>query len=418
MIPREPLQLRRAARVHRRAARGRPAAHHASPTCRGRSACPDVRFRRPDPLPAVVGAVLTFVLWIVALATHAGARIAGPLWLAARAGRLRRSCAARAASGLLERVEPADERGPRARGGGRVQRHPRADEARHHRRGDARDRGQARRGARRPGRGAARRSRSRSSSRSTPSSTSEEERAASLARRGAACSPRSTASRSRRTSCARARSATRSSTEAARPDADLILLGSSPRWRRQSRFFSPTVDYVLRKAPCEVHGRGLPAGRPRGGRAEAARLRSREGDRGRLRPGRLDRREAPRATRAGRSPSSTRREEALARLGEDWAGGFIVGHGMDAERAARGRASRTPTPSSSRPTATTRTSSSARSRSSSSRSDASSCRILDPRRAEFYASRGLQRRLPDARRRSRRSSADVAAQAARGGRRR
>jgi APA family basic amino acid/polyamine antiporter len=35
-------------------------------------------------------------------------------------------------------------------------------------------------------------------------------------------------------------------------DADLIVLGSSPRWRRQARFFSPTVDYVLRKAPCEV----------------------------------------------------------------------------------------------------------------------------------------------------------------------
>jgi APA family basic amino acid/polyamine antiporter len=33
---------------------------------------------------------------------------------------------------------------------------------------------------------------------------------------------------------------------------DLILMGSSPRWRRQSRFFSPTVDYVLRRAPCEV----------------------------------------------------------------------------------------------------------------------------------------------------------------------
>ena len=33
---------------------------------------------------------------------------------------------------------------------------------------------------------------------------------------------------------------------------DLIVLGSSPRWRRQSRFFSPTVEYVLRRAPCEV----------------------------------------------------------------------------------------------------------------------------------------------------------------------
>jgi APA family basic amino acid/polyamine antiporter len=34
--------------------------------------------------------------------------------------------------------------------------------------------------------------------------------------------------------------------------ADLIVLGSAPRWRRQSRFFSPTVDYVLRKSPSEV----------------------------------------------------------------------------------------------------------------------------------------------------------------------
>jgi basic amino acid/polyamine antiporter, APA family len=42
--------------------------------------------------------------------------------------------------------------------------------------------------------------------------------------------------------------------------ADLILLGSSPRWRRQSRFFSPTVDYVLRKAPCEVMVVAYPQG--------------------------------------------------------------------------------------------------------------------------------------------------------------
>jgi nucleotide-binding universal stress UspA family protein len=40
--------------------------------------------------------------------------------------------------------------------------------------------------------------------------------------------------------------------EAKRLDSDLIVLGSSPRWRRQSRFFSPTVDYVLKKAPTEV----------------------------------------------------------------------------------------------------------------------------------------------------------------------
>ena len=40
--------------------------------------------------------------------------------------------------------------------------------------------------------------------------------------------------------------------QARKVDADLIVLGSAPRWRRQSRFFSPTVDYVLRNAPCEV----------------------------------------------------------------------------------------------------------------------------------------------------------------------
>jgi len=42
--------------------------------------------------------------------------------------------------------------------------------------------------------------------------------------------------------------------------ADLIVLGSSPRWRRQSRFFSPTVDYVLRHAPAEVLVVAFPQG--------------------------------------------------------------------------------------------------------------------------------------------------------------
>jgi len=42
--------------------------------------------------------------------------------------------------------------------------------------------------------------------------------------------------------------------------ADLIVLGSSPRWRRQSRFFSPTVDHVLRHAPCEVMVIAYPQG--------------------------------------------------------------------------------------------------------------------------------------------------------------
>ncbi len=48
--------------------------------------------------------------------------------------------------------------------------------------------------------------------------------------------------------------------EARSRDADLIVLGSSPRWRRQSRFFSPTVDFVLRRAPCEVLVVAFPEG--------------------------------------------------------------------------------------------------------------------------------------------------------------
>jgi basic amino acid/polyamine antiporter, APA family len=43
-------------------------------------------------------------------------------------------------------------------------------------------------------------------------------------------------------------------------EADLIVMGSAPKWRRQSRFFSPTVDYVLRKAPCEVMVIAYPQG--------------------------------------------------------------------------------------------------------------------------------------------------------------
>jgi nucleotide-binding universal stress UspA family protein len=42
--------------------------------------------------------------------------------------------------------------------------------------------------------------------------------------------------------------------------ADLIVLGSSPRWRRQARFFSPTVDYVLRHARAEVLVLAFPKG--------------------------------------------------------------------------------------------------------------------------------------------------------------
>jgi basic amino acid/polyamine antiporter, APA family len=48
--------------------------------------------------------------------------------------------------------------------------------------------------------------------------------------------------------------------EARARGADLILMGSSSRWRRQSRFFSPTVEYVLGHAPCEVMVIAYPQG--------------------------------------------------------------------------------------------------------------------------------------------------------------
>ena len=48
--------------------------------------------------------------------------------------------------------------------------------------------------------------------------------------------------------------------EAGSRGSDLIVLGSAARWRRQSAFFSPTVDYVLRNAPCEVLVVAFPQG--------------------------------------------------------------------------------------------------------------------------------------------------------------
>ena len=58
----------------------------------------------------------------------------------------------------------------------------------------------------------------------------------------------------------RARSIGSAIAEEAASGVDLIVMGSAPRWRRQSRFFSPTVDYVLRKAPCEVMVIAYPQG--------------------------------------------------------------------------------------------------------------------------------------------------------------
>ena len=42
----------------------------------------NVRIRGADvPVPALIGAPLTFAIWIASLVTHDATRIAGPLWL-------------------------------------------------------------------------------------------------------------------------------------------------------------------------------------------------------------------------------------------------------------------------------------------------------------------------------------------------
>ena len=82
-----------------------------------------------------------------ALATHSGARIAGPVWLAARRASSSCSCARSRGAAVTEQRRGAGGRPRRAARGGRVRAHPRADEARPDRRGGARDRDQAGGGA-------------------------------------------------------------------------------------------------------------------------------------------------------------------------------------------------------------------------------------------------------------------------------
>ena len=160
-----------------------------------------------------------------------------------------------ARQGLFAGVDPIEELPP----GADFQPRARADEARPDRRGDGGDGGRAREGARcerpcplrdpRPARPAARR----------PDAATRRSR-----RRRRSQRPRSSATRTTSASSpspsGRARSGRRSSTRRPSAAADLIVLGSSPRWRRQSAFFSPTVDYVLRNAPCEVLVVAFPQG--------------------------------------------------------------------------------------------------------------------------------------------------------------
>ncbi len=216
---------------------------------------PDVRIGNAlIPLPALIGAPLTFAIWIMALATHAGARYAGTLWLAIGLGvfvvvrRVQRH-------GLLEHVEPVEELPPG------VDFHRILVPMKIGDIGEemvataialAKDAGAeieavtvVRVPRRYPLEGplppdvAAR------------VAASMEEARALGADHGVEV----------RTRVVRARSIGHAILEEAKArDVDLIVVGSSPRWRRQSRFFSPTVDFVLRRAPCEVLVVAFPEG--------------------------------------------------------------------------------------------------------------------------------------------------------------
>jgi APA family basic amino acid/polyamine antiporter len=208
----------------------------------------DVRIRGKElPLPAIVGSVATFAIWIVAMATHPGARYAGPVWLA---GGVVVYVVVRASrgEGLLERVEAPDE-------------HPVASSAQYRRilvpmklgiigeemiatavklasEHDAEV--HALHVIRVP----------LEQPLDAPMLDEDERAEASLAEAkllGADFGVDVVGSTVRARAIGHAIVA-----EAERLDIDLIVLGSSPRWRRQSRFFSPTVDFVLRRAPCEV----------------------------------------------------------------------------------------------------------------------------------------------------------------------
>jgi len=202
---------------------------------------------RRIPVPSVVGAVLTFTVWIVALATHEGARYAGPAWLGAG---LVVYVAVRKARGerLTERVVSADEhRGLAEAEFSRILVPMKLGEI-----GEemiatavklAQERGasvEALHVIRVP--------------LDLPLDAElldEEERAeASLAEAKLLGADHGVTVEGR---TVRARSIGQAIVqEAEEQGVDLIVLGSSPRWRRQSRFFSPTVDYVLKKAPSEV----------------------------------------------------------------------------------------------------------------------------------------------------------------------
>src|SRR5437763_1690404 len=214
-----------------------------------------VRVRGADvPVPTVVGALATTAIFVAAMVTHIGARYGGPIWLAAGVVvylLVRRQRGA----GLLEHVEPVEEEElPQVEFSkilvpmklGEIGEEMVATAVKL-----AQERGAAvvavhviRVPLDQP---------------LDAELVDEEERAAaSLAEAAVLGSELGVRVEGR---AIRARNIGEAVVKAAEETgADLIVLGSSPRWRRQSRFFSPTVDYVLRKASAEVLVVAFPQG--------------------------------------------------------------------------------------------------------------------------------------------------------------
>ena len=209
----------------------------------------NVRIRGvPVPAAALVGAPLTFALWIAALVTHDAARIAGPIWLVIGAAvfvAVRRGEHAQ----LLEQVEPLvadlvpEEEGVYQSILVPVKLGPIGEEMLATAIRLAEERSCAVRALHVI---------------KVPLDTpidaelldEEEQAEASLADAKLLASEHGVEVEGE---IVRARAIGEAIVEHASNDGvDLIILGSAPRWRRQSRFFSPTVDYVLRRAPCEV----------------------------------------------------------------------------------------------------------------------------------------------------------------------
>ena len=201
------------------------------------------------PLPCVVGALLTFALWVASLFTHTGARVAGPLWLAIGAGVYLYS---RRAGGetLLGRATPAvpdlveaEEEGDAQRilvplklGAIGEEMLATAIKLAEERGAEVRVVHVLRVPLSKP----------------LECSMDEEEAEAleSIVDAREIAEEHGVEVEAR---VVRARSLSEAIVEEAEAvGADLILMGSAARWRTQSRLFSPTVDEVLRRAPCEV----------------------------------------------------------------------------------------------------------------------------------------------------------------------